>query len=594
MAAIAAQRAVPFAVGRSRGRTTRARVAPLRSRGIVAVSTNTNTDTNAVTRTDTSARVMISETKAGIVQYSFGAVPESRSRDPELAKERAERSGMDQYDDKDTSGQKELVFDVTLDAEGGANATGLVFEKGPDGLLLVAKIRPGGTAAGVVKPGDVLLGCSLLVNVEDDDGEFTPELRWHDATANGPEHTLSMLLTHGDAMNVRTCRGYVVKRDKAIRSAWAQLVPTSPAKDIRSCWNRLLYHVDAEEKPRKAPERKKIVEDNTPKGIWGGLVGRKVVPVEDSVRNAWGDIYPDMLVPVAEEEEPAAEDEVEVEEEPAPVAAAAAEEEEEEVDDDDDYVLPDEPIDLAAAAVAAVEEVVVEEEAVIEEDPVIEEEEEDEGFFGKFKSVEGQFEVLEVSIDCSRGVNMTGLMLGQNRGDGLLHVRVCRPGGTASKKVKVNDVILATTYVVLTPDPVTNKPVATLEWLDATDGASNEDIQGAMMTHSQEMKLVLARGSVEDGHFDQPSPAARERCSDASIGGGVAQPEECVPEDVKAWAARVAAEARAVQTQADREKREAVKVKAGGGREEKLASEMSPEEIKAWAARIAAEARGEK
>ena len=222
------------------------------------MSTNTNTDTNAVTRTDTSARVMISETKSGIVQYSFGAVPESRSRDPELAKERAERSGMDQYDDKDTSGQKELVFDVTLDAEGGANATGLVFEKGPDGLLLVAKIRPGGTAAGVVKPGDVLLGCSLLVNVEDDDGEFTPELRWHDATANGPEHTLSMLLTHGDAMNVRTCRGYVVKRDKAIRSAWAQLVPTSPAKDIRSCWNRLLYHVDAEEKPRVA-EQKKIV-----------------------------------------------------------------------------------------------------------------------------------------------------------------------------------------------------------------------------------------------------------------------------------------------------------------------------------------------
>ena len=94
MAAIVAQRAVPslpFAVVRSRGRTTRARVAPLRSRGIVAVSTNTNTDTNAVTRTDTSARVMISETKSGIVQYSFGAVPESRSRDPELAKERAER-----------------------------------------------------------------------------------------------------------------------------------------------------------------------------------------------------------------------------------------------------------------------------------------------------------------------------------------------------------------------------------------------------------------------------------------------------------------------------------------------------------------------
>ena len=262
----------------------------------------------------------------------------------------------------------------------------------------------------------------------------------------------------------------------------------------------------------------------------------------------------------------------------------------EEVDDDDDYVLPEEPIDLAAAAVAAVEEVVVEEEAVAE-DPVIEE---DEGFFGKFKSVEGQFEVLEVSIDCSRGVNMTGLMLGQNRGDGLLHVRVCRPGGTASKKVKVNDVILATTYVVLTPDPATGKPVATLEWLDATDGASNEDIQGAMMTHSQEMKLVLARGDVPDGHFDQPSPAARERCSDASIGGGVAQPEECIPEDVKAWAARVAAEAKAAQAEAEREREAAAVKAAAGGNREEPPGVMSPEEIKAWAARVAAEARGEK
>ena len=222
------------------------------------MSTSTNADTNAVTRTETAARVMISETKSGIVQYSFGAVPQSRSRDPALAEERAARSGMDKYDDKDASQtKKELVFDVTLDAEGGANATGLVFEKGPDGLLVVAKIRPGGTAAGVVKPGDILLGCSLLVNVEDDDGEFTEELRWHDATAHGPEHTLSMLLTHGEEMNVRTCRGYVVKRDKAIRSAWAQLVPTSPAKDIRSCWNRLLYHVEQEEKPKNGAKKKK-------------------------------------------------------------------------------------------------------------------------------------------------------------------------------------------------------------------------------------------------------------------------------------------------------------------------------------------------
>ena len=192
-------------------------------------------------------------------------------------------------------------------------------------------------------------------------------------------------------------------------------------------------------------------------------------------------------------------------------------------------------------------------------------------------------------------MNMTGLMLGQNRPDGLLHVRVCKPGGTAHKKIKIGDVILATTYVVLTPDPATGKPVTALEWLDATDGASNEDIQGAMMTHSQEMKLVLARGDVPVGHFDQPSPAARERCSDASIGGGVAQPMECIPEDVKAWAARVAAEAKAAQAEAEREREAAaVKAAAGGNREETKPGAMSPEEIKAWAARVAAEARGER
>ncbi len=574
------------------------------------MSTSTNADTNAVTRTETAARVTISETKSGIVQYSFGAVPQSRSRDPALAEERAARSGMDKYDDEDASNNKELVFDVTLDAEGGANATGLVFEKGPDGLLVVAKIRPGGTAAGVVKPGDVLLGCSLLVNVEDDDGEFTEELRWHDATAHGPEHTLSMLLTHGEEMNVRTCRGYVVKRDKAIRSAWAQLVPTSPAKDIRSCWNRLLYHgPEEEEKPKAAA--KEIAKDNTPRGIWGGLVGKKIVPVEDSVRDAWGAIYPDIIVPAEEwvgedavEQEPAAEEEpADEEEEPAPVAAVVEEstearpEVEEDEEDDDDYRLPEESIDLAAAAAAAVQEVDVE-EAVEDEPPFVDEEaeeaDEDEGFFGKFKGVEGQFDVLEVSVDCSRGVNMTGLMLGQNRPDGLLHVRVCKPGGTAHKKIKIGDVVLATTYVVLTPDPATGKPVATLEWLDATDGASNEDIQGAMMTHSQEMKLVLARGDVPNGHFDQPSPAARERCSDASIGGGVAQPEECIPEDVKAWAARVAAEAKAAQAEAEREREAAAVKAAAGGNREEPPGVMSPEEIKAWAARVAAEARGEK
>ena len=122
----------------------------------------------------------------------------------------------------------------------------------------------------------------------------------------------------------------------------------------------------------------------------------------------------------------------------APVAAVVeestearpeVEEDEEDEEDDDDYRLPEESIDLAAAAAAAVQEVDVE-EAVEDEPPFVDEEaeeaDEDEGFFGKFKGVEGQFDVLEVSVDCSRGVNMTGLMLGQNRPDGLLHVRVCK------------------------------------------------------------------------------------------------------------------------------------------------------------------------
>ena len=117
------------------------------------MSTSTNADTNAVTRTETAARVMISETKSGIVQYSFGAVPESRSRDPALAEDRAARSGLDKYDDEDASNNKELVFDVTLDAEGGANAAGLVFEKGPDGSSSSPRSDPAAPPRGWSSPG---------------------------------------------------------------------------------------------------------------------------------------------------------------------------------------------------------------------------------------------------------------------------------------------------------------------------------------------------------------------------------------------------------------------------------------------------------
>ena len=59
-------------------------------------------------------------------------------------------------------------------------------------------------------------------------------------------------------------------------------------------------------------------------------------------------------------------------------------------------------------------------------------------------------------------------------------------------------------------------------------------------------------------------------------------------------AARVAAEAKAAQAEAEREREAAAVKAAAGGNREEPPGVMSPEEIKAWAARVAAEARGEK
>ena len=61
--------------------------------------------------------------------------------------------------------------------------------------------------------------------VEDDDGDFTPEFRWHDATASSAEHTLGVLMTHDGELRVRFCRGYVPRADKAIRAACARARP---------------------------------------------------------------------------------------------------------------------------------------------------------------------------------------------------------------------------------------------------------------------------------------------------------------------------------------------------------------------------------
>jgi hypothetical protein len=176
----------------------------------------------------------------------------------------------------------------------------------------------------------------------------------------------------------------------------------------------------------------------------------------------------------------------------------------------------------------------------------------------------------EVVLDCSSGVNMTGLAFDQ-RSDGLTRVKVVRAGGTAAKKVKVGDVLLATTRVVMVADPTGERArgVPKLEWIDATDGTSFNDLQAAMMTHSQEMRLKLARGDVPPGYMsfgaqtakafedadaeatiaeEKQQSAARQQSGESASGGGGGSADDGIPEDIKEWAARIAAEAREGRT----------------------------------------------
>ena len=213
----------------------------------------------------------------------------------------------------------------------------------------------------------------------------------------------------------------------------------------------------------------------------------------------------------------------------------------------------------AAAAAAAAAELDYDDDEKEEEE---EEEEEEEP---------KTFTEHEVVIDCSSGVNMTGLAFDQ-RSDGLTRVKVVRAGGTAAKKVKVGDVLLATTRVVMVADPTGERArgVPKLEWIDATDGTSFNDLQAAMMTHSQEMRLKLARGDVPPGYMsfgaqtakafedadaeatiaeEKQQSAARQQSGDESAsGGGGGSADDGIPEDIKEWAARIAAEAREGRT----------------------------------------------
>ena len=321
-----------------------------------------------------------------------------------------------------------------------------------------------------------------------------------------------------------------------------------------------------------------------------------VANVAEDIPKAWSGLYPGGTM-VGFDDSPnassAALDELLDETDDAGADAAAAEtethqevvvevEEEEEVLDDDALAAREKEIadaleifkksdakqkeeaeaddeNAAAAAAAAAAELDYDDDEKEEEE---EEEEEEEP---------KTFTEHEVVLDCSSGVNMTGLAFDQ-RSDGLTRVKVVRAGGTAAKKVKVGDVLLATTRVVMVADPTGERArgVPKLEWIDATDGTSFNDLQAAMMTHSQEMRLKLARGDVPPGYIsfgaqtakafedadaeatiaeEKQQSAARQQSGDESAsGGGGGSADDGIPEDIKEWAARIAAEAREGRT----------------------------------------------
>jgi hypothetical protein len=319
-----------------------------------------------------------------------------------------------------------------------------------------------------------------------------------------------------------------------------------------------------------------------------------VANVAEDIPKAWSGLYPGGTNMVGFDDSPnassAALDELLDETDDAGADAAAAEtethqevvvevEEEEEVLDDDALAAREKEIadaleifkkseakqkeeaeaddeNAAAAAAAAAAELDYD-----DDDDEKEEEEEEEP---------KTFTEHEVVLDCSSGVNMTGLAFDQ-RSDGLTRVKVVRAGGTAAKKVKVGDVLLATTRVVMVADPTGERArgVPKLEWIDATDGTSFNDLQAAMMTHSQEMRLKLARGDVPPGYMsfgaqtakafedadaeatiaeEKQQSAARQQSGESASGGGGGSADDGIPEDIKEWAARIAAEAREGRT----------------------------------------------
>ena len=129
-------------------------------------------------------------------------------------------------------------------------------------------------------------------------------------------------------------------------------------------------------------------------------------------------------------------------------------------------------------------------------------------------------DVYKVELDCSQSNIQLGLFL-EAGPDDRPRVRTIRPGGTAKGKVEVGDVVLATTYTVLTGVRDSSWGSAKRGWLDTAETTSAQ-AEAAMTTNSSSLGMILSRNYKETG-----------------------LKKANVDEDTASWAARVAAEARA-------------------------------------------------
>ena len=104
-------------------------------------------------------------------------------------------------------GLYEAEFDVTA----GIYSTGITFKPGPDGRPQVCTVRKGGSAKGVVEPGDVLIETSMTIMVKDGRGKAkfgVPERVFHDSKDSSFDACMEAMRTNNELLTLRLCRDY--------------------------------------------------------------------------------------------------------------------------------------------------------------------------------------------------------------------------------------------------------------------------------------------------------------------------------------------------------------------------------------------------